>query len=81
MEARSGSHFYPSGKFSGQTPGRADFYGMPGSTKLEREVYEQYLVDKYGIGNLQNVRNPMGGRRDLYKQMRDDVIRKYNLPR
>lgn len=54
---------------------------MPGSTQLEREVYEQYRIDQAGIGNLQNIRNPMGGRRALYDQMVDGVIDRYNLPR
>jgi hypothetical protein len=80
MEVRSGSHFDSSGKFSGQEPGGVDFFDMPGSTKLEREVYEQYRIDNADIDTLQNVRNPMGGRRDQYNDMIEEVIRKYNLP-
>lgn len=55
---------------------------MKGSTKLEREVYEQYRIDQAGgVRNLQNVRNPMGGRMDTYHKMIDKVIAKYYLPR
>ena len=53
---------------------------MPGSTKLEQEVYEQYLIIKNGGPiNLLNTRNPMGGRMDTYYEMIDGVISKYNL--
>ena len=56
-------------------------FEMPGSTKLEREVYEQYLIKKSGIKNLINTRNPMGGRKELFNRMIDNVIEKFNLPR
>jgi|GEM_PF-1290312 len=81
MGSRIASHFRPSGKFGNQTAGGLNYYEMPGSTKLEREVYEQYRIKQAGIDNLQNIRNPMGGRVDLYDQMIDDIIDKYNLPR
>ena len=81
MESRYDSHFRPSGKFPDQAPGDVDFYRMPGSTRLQREAYEQYRIDKAGIDNLQNIRNPMGGRRDLYERMIEEVIRIFNLPR
>lgn len=56
---------------------------MPGSTKLEREAYEQYAINRHpgGIPNLLNMRNPMGGRMDKFNTMIDDLITKYNLPR
>jgi hypothetical protein len=57
----------------------AVLHEMPGSTKLEREVYEQYVIDKYGKDNLINVVNPMGGRRDVYEKMVDGVIEKFGL--
>jgi hypothetical protein len=54
---------------------------MPGSSKLEREVYEQYLILKNGgTKMLINERNPMGGRMDLYYQLIKDVVFKYSLP-
>ena len=81
MEARYGSHFGSSGKFSGQAPGEVKFFEMPGSTRLEREAYEQYRIDRADFDTLQNVRNPMGGRRDLYIATIEGVIRRYNLPR
>lgn len=50
-------------------------YKMPGSTKLEREIYEQFVIlEKYGgdiskkgndLGYLLNKVNPVGGRFDL----------------
>lgn len=54
---------------------------MPGSTQLEREVYEQYLISKSGIPSLINEKNPMGGRMDQFYKLIDIVINKYNLPR
>ncbi|MFT3750122.1 MAG: hypothetical protein QM768_17525 [Agriterribacter sp.] len=69
------------GKLSGQQLEKALLHEMPGSTKLEREVYEQYLIDKHGLDNLINVVNPMGGRREVYNQMVDVVIEKFGLPK
>ena len=57
---------------------------MPGSDKLEREIYEQYLITKYGGpkgGELLNQVNPMGGRMEKYAEKIEEVITKYNLPR
>lgn len=54
---------------------------MPGSSRLQREVYEQFLIQRYGLQNLLNKRNPLGGRMDIYERMIDDVIEKFNLPR
>lgn len=69
------------GKLSAGELENAVYHSMPGSSKLEREVYEQYLIDKHGIDNLINVVNPMGGRREQYNQMIDAVIDKFGLPR
>jgi hypothetical protein len=74
-------HFSSNGKLSTQTLEKEVHYAMPGSTKLEREVYEQYLIETKGLDNLINKVNPMGGRRDLYESMKDIVINKFNLPR
>lgn len=75
------SHFAKGGKLSEGELQNAVFHSMPRSTKLQREVYEQYLINKYGKENLLNARNPMGGRMDLYNKMIDDVIKQFNLPR
>ena len=59
------------------------YYKMPGSSKLEREVYEQFRIENYlrkGY-SLLNLRLPMGGRMDLYNDMIDEVINKYRLTR
>jgi RHS repeat-associated protein len=72
------SHFSKGGKLSTYTPVSKQFYSMPGSSKLEREVYEQYLIFKNNP--TLNIRNPMGGRIEAYKKMIHGVIRKYNLP-
>lgn len=74
------SHFSRNGKLANQTLKDQIYFEMKGSTKLEREVYEQYLINKAGIGKLLNVRNPMGGRMDKYDNMFRDVINKYSLP-
>ncbi len=74
-------HFSKGGKLFNTELKDAVFHSMPGSTKLEREVYEQYLIDKVGIKHLINARNPMGGRRELYDKMIENVINKYNLPK
>lgn len=69
-------------KFDGQDIYDIIYHEMPGSTPLEREIYEQYLIRKSGgVELLQNVRNPMGGRMDLYWSKIDGIIQKYNLPR
>jgi len=59
------------------------FNAMPGSTKLEREVYEQYLIRgaRDAGTKILNKVNPMGRRMDLYYKMIDNVIEKFNLPR
>ncbi|WP_165824150.1 RHS repeat-associated core domain-containing protein [Pseudochryseolinea flava] len=79
--ARVTSHFANGGKLSAGELQNAVFHSMPGSTKLQREVYEQFLINKWGIDNLLNVRNPMGGRMDQYNNMIDDVIKQFGLPR
>jgi RHS repeat-associated protein len=83
MGARIGNHFNPSGKLGKQGFGKVSekYYPMPGSTRLQREVYEQYLIRQTGIDKLINIRNPMGGRMDQYFDMIDGVIRQFNLPR
>ena len=54
---------------------------MPGSTPLEREVYEQYLINKAGgVNNLLNIRNSMGGRMGQYNELLPGVIDRYGLP-
>ncbi len=74
-------HFSKNGKLNGQTLIDDVYNAMPGSTKLEREVYEQFLINKYGgPSNMINKVNPMGGRMDTFYNMIDDVITKYNLP-
>jgi hypothetical protein len=75
------SHFTKGGKLKQGELQDAIIHSMPNSTKLQREVYEQYLIIKYGIDNILNVRNPMGGRMDLYNSMIDDVIKQFDLPR
>jgi hypothetical protein len=80
--ARVTSHFAKGGKLSSGELNNAVYHSMPGSTKLQREVYEHYLIsEKYGIENLINVRLPMGGRLEQYHNMIDDVIKQFNLPR
>lgn len=78
---RVSQHFAKGKKLHQAELKNAIYHSMPGSTRLQREVYEQYLIDKYGIRSLLNVRNPMGGRRDLFKSMIDDVIEQFDLPR
>jgi RHS repeat-associated protein len=75
------SHFAKGGKLSGAELENAIYHSMPGATKLQREVYEQYLINKYGIDNLTNIRNPMGGRMNVYNRMVDNVIKIFDLPR
>jgi RHS repeat-associated protein len=80
---RLAQHFGKGGKLSFTQFEDGIFHDMDGSTKPEREVYEQYLITKYGgpKGNiLLNQRNPMGGRMDTYNKMIKNVIKKYNLP-
>ena len=75
------SHFAKGGKLSMHTLEEAVLHEMPGSSQLEREVYEQYVIDKYGKDALININNPMGGRRELYASMVNSVIEKYGLPK
>jgi hypothetical protein len=76
------SHFAKGGKLNAGELENAVYHSMPGSTKLQREVYEHYLIsEKYGIENLINARLPMGGRLQQYNSMIDDVIKQFNLPR
>ena len=55
---------------------------MPGSTKEQREIYEQYVIfKKYDrrwkeLGQLINKRNPVGGRYDFENPQ--DLKRFYN---
>jgi hypothetical protein len=74
-------HFKYGGKLSTTQLKNGTYYAMRGSTKLEREVYEQYLISKYGVNNLLNIKNPMGGRMQQYNQMINGVIQKYGLPK
>jgi hypothetical protein len=60
------------------------YYSMPGSTKLERQVYAQFLINKYKLQNpngLLNLKEPMGNRTDLYNSELEGVIKKFNLRR
>ena len=74
-------HLRKGGKFFEKNLIKQVDHLMPDASPLEREIYEQYLIDKYGLKNLVNERNPMGGRMDKYFEMIEDVIEKYNLPR
>jgi RHS repeat-associated protein len=78
---RVSSHFKIKGKLNKTNLINEIYHDMPGSTKLEREVYEQYLIREYHLDKLINIRNPMGGRMKLYHSMIEDVIKKFNLPR
>lgn len=79
---RIAQHFGKGGKLSKETLEKALLHEMPGSTKLEREVYEQYLIrEAGGVDVLINKVNPMGGRMDKYFEMVDGVIEKYGLPK
>jgi RHS repeat-associated protein len=79
---RIAQHFGKGGKLSNETLEKALLHEMPGSTKLEREVYEQYLIrEAGGVDVLINKVNPMGGRMDKYFELIDGVIEKYGLPR
>jgi RHS repeat-associated protein len=83
---RLAQHFAKGGKLSGKLDEleKIMLHEMPGSTKTEREVYEQYLITKYGGpkgGELLNQVNPMGGRMDKYAEMVEGVIKKFDLPR
>jgi RHS repeat-associated protein len=79
--ARFVSHFSSGGKLAETELMDDIFHAMPRSTQLQREVYEQYLVEKYGLNTLVNKVNPMGGRMDLYRSMIENVIKTFNLPR
>lgn len=75
------SHFGADGKLAETELMDEVFHSMPGSTKLQREVYEQYLIENHDLGGLINKVNPMGGRMKLYKSMIEDVIKTFNLPK
>jgi hypothetical protein len=77
---RISSHFKKGGKLSSTILKSEIKFEMKGSTKLEREVYEQYLILKYGLDKLLNIRNPMGGRMKEYYNLVEKIIKKYNLP-
>ncbi|MFO0507730.1 MAG: RHS repeat-associated core domain-containing protein, partial [bacterium] len=83
--ARVNSHFTSTGKLGSKGYGEIgrEYFSMPGSSKLQREVYEQYRILNKGGGveNLLNLNNPMGGRMDLYNRMIDDVLSTYKLPK
>jgi len=67
---------------------------MPGSTKFEREIYEQFvIIEKYGKDwknqeYLLNKVNPVGGKYNLnsekgmslFMEKAKEVAKKYNLP-
>ena len=75
-------HFGKGGKLSLETLEKVLTHEMAGSTKLEREVYEQYLIrEAGGVDALINKVNPMGGRMDKYFEMIDGVIEKFGLPK
>jgi RHS repeat-associated protein len=79
---RIAQHFGKGGKMSAVQLEKALLHEMAGSTKLEREVYEQYLIrEAGGVDVLVNKVNPMGGRMDVYEKMIDGVIEKFNLPK
>jgi len=80
MFSRTKSHFYKSGKFGNFTlKAKPKYYFMSGSSPLEREVFEQYLINTIGKNNLLNKVNPLGGRVGLYDKMWENVLKKYNL--
>jgi|GEM_PF-1428880 len=77
------NHFADQGKLALQGAEKIGerLFSMPGSTKVEREAYEQYLILKNGtVDNSLNIRNPMGGRVNEFNEMIDNVILKYDLP-
>ena len=81
---RLAQHFGKGGKLSQETLEKVLLHEMPGSTKLEREVYEQYLITNAGGpkgGELLNAVNPMGGRMEQYSNMIEGVIKKFDLPK
>lgn len=76
-------HISKNGKFSGQLIRKLVKHKMPGSSPVEREIYEHYLVEKLlkrGL-ILANKKMPMGGRLAKYNKEIDNVINKFNLPR
>lgn len=74
-------HFGKNGMFFNNQNVEKLLIKMSGSTRLEREIYEQYLIEKFGITNLKNKVNPMGGRMNIYLKEIENIINKYNLPR
>ncbi len=79
-------HFGKSGKLNKFTKvGNEILYKMPGSTKKEREVYEQYIIlKKYGVDwknpqfkKLLNRVNPVGGRFNLKTPEGREVFYEY----
>ncbi|MGS4346450.1 hypothetical protein ACKUSY_12820 [Myroides odoratus] len=72
MFKRISNHFKPKGKLKHTILENAPIiYKMPGSTKFEREIYEQFIIiRKYkksmsnssNTGYLLNKVNPVGGR-------------------
>lgn len=84
MAKRLIQHLKKGGKLSEETLEKLLGHEMPGSTKLEREIYEQYLITNFGGtqgGQLLNKVNPMGGRMQEYAAKIEEVLTKYNLPR
>jgi hypothetical protein len=83
MAARVANHFSESGKLTkiGAEKIEVKFFEMVGSTKTEREAFEQYVIlNKFdGIENLINKVNPMGGRMGKFEEMIDNVIARYSL--
>jgi hypothetical protein len=75
-------HFYQTDKLKNLRVEEIRFHNMEGSTKLEREIYEQYVIDNFRKrGNLLNKNNPMGGRLDQYNRQFLQVINKFKLPK
>ena len=86
---RVADHFKKGGKLFDFKKITEKFHLMEGSTPLEREIYEQFLINKAGISNLLNKVNPVGGRYklDTVEGMKEflkeaaKVIEKYKLPK
>jgi len=84
MAKRLIQHFKMGGKLSKETLKKVLGHEVLAFSKLERIVYEQYIITKYGGpkgGELLYQVNPMGGRMKEYADMIEEVITKHNLPR
>ncbi|MBL4746586.1 MAG: DUF4280 domain-containing protein [Flavobacteriaceae bacterium] len=96
LTKRIEKHFGKRGKLKETIKqGQEIIYKMPGSTKVEREMYEQFaILKKYGENwkdakKMINKVNPMGGRFDLktekglqeFFKEAEKVANKYKLPK